>query len=87
GSSPNTDKLFQNNYDSTKKHPVFTDVSAKAGILIEGHGLGVNIVDINNDGWKDIYVSNDYLSNNILYINNKNGTFTDKAYEWLKHTS
>ncbi|MFX5785361.1 VCBS repeat-containing protein, partial [Acinetobacter baumannii] len=34
-----------------------------------------------------IYVSNDYLSNNILYINNKNGTFTDKAYEWLKHTS
>ncbi|WP_164081770.1 hypothetical protein, partial [Stenotrophomonas maltophilia] len=40
GSSPNTDKLFQNNYDSIKKHPVFTDVSAKAGILIEGHGLG-----------------------------------------------
>ena len=87
GSWPNTDKLLQNNYDSTKKHAVFTDVSSKAGILIEGHGLGVNIVDINNDGWKDIYVSNDYLSNNILYINNKNGTFTDKAYEWLKHTS
>jgi len=87
GSWPTTDKLFQNNFDSTKQHPVFSNVSAQAGILIEGHGLGVNITDINNDGWKDIYVSNDYLSNNILYINNKNGTFTDKAYEWLKHTS
>ncbi|MDP1844122.1 MAG: VCBS repeat-containing protein, partial [Sediminibacterium sp.] len=87
GSWPNTDKLFQNNWSNELKHPVFTDVSAKAGILIEGHGLGVSITDINNDGWKDIYVSNDYLSNNILYINNQNGTFTDRCAEYLKHTS
>ena len=87
GSWPNTDKLLQNNWDSAKQHPVFTDVSYQAGILIEGHGLGVNIADINKDGWKDIYVSNDYLSNNILYINNGNGTFTDRCAEYLKHTS
>lgn len=87
GSWPNTDKLLQNNWSNELNHPVFTDISAKAGILIEGHGLGVSITDINQDGWKDIYVSNDYLSNNILYINNKNGTFTDRCAEYLKHTS
>ncbi len=87
GSWPNTGKLLENNFSKTLKHPVFTDVSAKAGILIEGHGLGVSIADINNDGWKDIYVSNDYLSNNILYINNKDGTFTDHCADYLKHTS
>lgn len=87
GSWPNTDKLFQNNFDSTLGHPVFKDVSAKAGILIEGHGLGISIADINQDGFKDIYVSNDYLSNNVLYINNRNGTFTDQCANYLKHTS
>jgi len=87
GSWPNTDKLLQNNWNEALNHPVFNDVSAKAGILIEGHGLGISIADINQDGWKDIYVSNDYLSNNILYINNKNGTFTDRCAEYFKHTS
>ena len=87
GSWPNTDKLFESKYDSVLHHPVFTDVSSKSGILIEGHGLGVSIVDINQDGWKDIYVSNDYLSNSIFYINNKNGTFTDHCADYLKHTS
>lgn len=87
GSWPNTDKLLENHFDSSMHHPVFTDVSTRAGILIEGHGLGVSIADINQDGWKDIYVSNDYLSNNILYINNKNGTFTDQCAAYFKHTS
>jgi hypothetical protein len=87
GSWPNTDKLLRNDWNDSLKHPVFTDVSKQAGILIEGYGLGVNIVDINNDGWKDIYVSNDYLSNNHLYINNKDGTFTDRCAEYFKHTS
>ena len=87
GSWPNTDKLLENNFDSSLHHPVFTDISDKSGILIEGHGLGVNIADINQDGWKDIYVSNDYLSNNILYINNRNGTFTDQCNHYFKHTS
>lgn len=87
GSWPNTDKLFQNNFDSLLGHPVFKDVSKQAGILIEGHGLGISIADINQDGFKDIYVSNDYLSNNVLYINNQNGTFTDQCARYLKHTS
>ena len=87
GSWPNTDKLLENRFDSTLQHPFFVDVSTKAGILIEGHGLGVNIADINQDGWKDIYISNDYLSNNILYINNHDGTFTDQCANYFKHTS
>jgi enediyne biosynthesis protein E4 len=87
GSSKRTDRLYRNDFSKTLNHPVFTNVSKEAGILIEGYGLGVNITDINRDGWKDIYVTNDYLTNDLLYINNKNGTFTDEAGNYFKHTS
>jgi enediyne biosynthesis protein E4 len=87
GSFKTTDKLFENTFDSTLHHPVYKDVSKKAGITIEGYGLGINICDINNDGWKDIYVSNDYISNNLLYINQKNGTFKEECAQYFKHTS
>jgi enediyne biosynthesis protein E4 len=85
--SGKVDKLFRNDLDMVKGHPVFTDVSEKAGINIEGYSLGINIVDINLDGWQDIYISNDFLSNNIFFINNKNGTFTNRLSEILMHTS
>ena len=84
---PNTDKLFRNDWNDSLKHPFFTDVSAQAGITIEGFGHGVNITDINMDGWKDIYVTNDFIPDNLLYINNHDGTFTDKAGSYFKHTS
>jgi hypothetical protein len=87
GSSRSTDRLYRNDWDSLGKHPVYTNVSKEAGILIEGYGLGVNVTDINQDGWKDIYVTNDYITNDLLYINNGNGTFTDKAEEYFGHTS
>jgi hypothetical protein len=87
GSWPNTDKLLRNDWSDSLQHAVFTDVSRQAGILIDGYGLGINIADINTDGWKDIYVSNDYLSNNHLYINNRDGTFTDRLHEYFKHSS
>jgi hypothetical protein len=86
-SDVNTCKLFQNNWDELKKHPVFTNVSKAAGINKSGYGLGVNIADINQDGWKDIFVSNDYLSNDQLWINNHNGTFSDQSKQYFKHTS
>src|SRR2546422_1165365 len=77
------DQLYRNNGDGT-----FTNVSQEAGILRDvGYGLGVVVADFNGDGWPDIYVSNDDASNDGLYINNRNGTFTDKAAAWLKHTS
>ncbi len=81
------DKLYRNDWSDSLHHPVFTDVSQQAGIVDPGYGLGVSIVDINRDGWKDIYVTNDYLSSDLLYINNKDGTFTNKVGRYFKHTS
>src|SRR5262249_55545088 len=80
-------RLFRNDMDSALGHPVFHDVSDEAGIKYDGFGHAATICDINKDGWKDIYVSDDFLSNNILYINNHDGTFTDKSREYFKHTS
>ena len=75
--------LYRNNGDGT-----FTDVSAQAGILRQiGYGLGVVVADVNRDGRPDIYVSNDVSPNDVLYINNGNGTFTDRAAASLKHAS
>ncbi|MBY0481830.1 MAG: VCBS repeat-containing protein [Chitinophagaceae bacterium] len=87
GSHPNTDKLFRNDWNKELNHPVFTNVSKEAGITYEGYGHAVSIADINKDGWKDIYVTNDYLSNDLLWINNHNGTFTESLSTYFKHTS
>jgi len=84
---PNQGRLFRNDLDAVLKHAVFHDVSEEAGINEHGYGHGATVCDINNDGWKDIYVSDDFLSNNILYINNHDGTFTNRVKEYFKHTS
>lgn len=82
GSALSNDRLYKNNGDGT-----FKDVTLEAGITIEGYGLGLAISDLNYDGWPDIYVSNDYLTNDILYINNQDGTFTNKIKENIRHQS
>jgi hypothetical protein len=87
GRHPSTGRLYRNDYNPALKHPVFTDVSKQAGVTIEGYGHGVSIADFNKDGWKDIFVTNDFNSNDLLYINNHDGTFTDKATTYFKHTS
>jgi len=87
GSFFSTGHLYRNEWSDSLKHPVFRDVSKEAGITIEGFGHAATIADINQDGWKDIYVTNDFIGDNILYINNHDGTFTDKAKSYFKHTS
>ena len=87
GSGKSTGKLYEGKWDDRLKHSVFSDVSKKAGISIEGYGHAATIVDINRDGWKDIYVTNDFISPNILYINNHDGTFTNRSKAYFKHTS
>ncbi|WP_304232731.1 VCBS repeat-containing protein [Jiulongibacter sediminis] len=87
GENPNTDRLYRNDYSDSLGHAYFTNVSKEAGIQIEGFGLGINITDINRDGWKDIFVTNDYVTNDLIYINNQDGTFTNKLDDYLKHTS
>lgn len=82
GSAPNNDKLFRNEGNGT-----FTDYTLQAGIKEEGFGLGLAVADFNNDGWPDIYVSNDYISNDVLYLNQQNGTFKNVTSEYTGHQS
>lgn len=81
------DKLYKNEWNDSLKHPFFTDISTSVGINEPGYGLGITIADINKDGWMDIYVTNDFYNSDHLYINNKNGTFSDKVKDYFKHTS
>ena len=68
------DKLFEN------RNNKFIDVSEKAGIYgsIIGFGLGITVSDLNNDGWEDMYISNDFFERDYLYINQQNGTFKEQ---------
>ncbi|MCU0353387.1 MAG: VCBS repeat-containing protein [Cytophagales bacterium] len=77
------DKLFRN--DGT----IFTDVSEKAGIYgsLIGFGLGITIGDVNEDNWPDVYISNDFYERDYLYINNRNGTFTEALEQGMEHIS
>lgn len=71
------DRVFRNNGDGT-----FTDLSLKAGLAETfGNGLGVVSVDVNNDGWVDVFVANDSMVNQ-LWLNNGNFTFTNDAWYW-----
>ncbi len=81
------DRLYRN--DEVEGRRVFRDITRRAGIYSSqiGYGLGVNICDINNDGFPDIYISNDFHENDYLYINNGNGTFSERLTEMLAHTS
>ncbi|MFK5889124.1 MAG: VCBS repeat-containing protein [Flavobacteriaceae bacterium] len=77
-----SDHLYRNNGNNT-----FTDVTKEAGILNFGLTLSANIGDFNQDGWPDIYVSNDFTSPDYFYINNKNGSFKEVSKTALKHTT
>src|SRR4030095_1569897 len=88
GHSLANDKLYRNDGDPKGTgHPVFTDVSVEAGIKEDGYGLGVSVSDLNGDGWPDVYVANDFLSNDDLWLNNRNGTFTNCINVSLQHQS
>jgi len=67
----------------------YVDVTQEAGIYssIIGFGLGVTIGDVNLDGWQDLFVSNDFFEKDYLYINNKNGTFTESLEDFMREIS
>lgn len=75
-----SDRLYRNNGNGT-----FTDVSKQAGIQNYAFGLSATILDVNLDGYPDVYVGNDYIEPDILYVNNKNGTFTDHINDYVRH--
>ncbi|MFH0841577.1 MAG: VCBS repeat-containing protein [Bacteroidota bacterium] len=80
GKAINNDRMYRNNSDGT-----FTDVTIPAGIIFEGFGLGVAMGDVNKDGWTDIYVSNDFITNDLLYINQKDGTFRNEIRKYISY--
>ncbi len=85
GTSPNRDKLLRNDWNDQLGHPVFTDISQQAGIKLSGYSHSCLINDFNEDGWQDIYVANDYVTNDLIYINQKNGTFKNELASIFKH--
>ncbi len=87
GENPSAGRLYRNDWSTSLKHPVFKNVSQEAGIQVEGYGHSSIVTDINNDGWQDIFVGNDFLTSDLLWINNGDGTFTDKLKDYFKHTA
>ena len=80
GTAPSNDDLYRNNGDGT-----FSNVTKESGIICEGFGLGLALGDVNKDGYPDIYVSNDYISNDLLYINQGDGTFQNRIDKYLSY--
>lgn len=81
------DRLYRNDRNGGAVY--FTEVSALAGIYQSslGYGLGISVADLNNDGWEDIYIGNDFHENDYYYVNNKNGTFTESGSRAFDHYS
>ncbi|MCE2788325.1 MAG: VCBS repeat-containing protein, partial [Saprospiraceae bacterium] len=77
------DKLMQNQGGK------FVDVSEKAGIYgsVIGFGLGITVGDVNGDGWEDMYISNDFFERDYLYINQKDGTFSEELVNQMPSIS
>jgi hypothetical protein len=90
------DAKFKNQYDPRFSHKLFknnggkfVDVSKEAGMIsnIMNFGLGLAVADFNNDNWPDIYICNDYFEQDYLYINQKNGTFSEQMEQYFDHIS
>lgn len=75
-----SDKLFRNEGNGT-----FKDVSQQAGIWNSGFGLSASVIDINNDTYPDIYVANDFVEKDFLYVNNKDGSFSEQLDTYFRH--
>lgn len=103
GSGLSTDRLYRNVMSERAKErkadvsfsslshsfalPLFEDVSREAGITQEGWGLGVGVGDLNQDGYPDVYCANDFQSNDLAWINQRDGTFRNRIGDMLMHQS
>ncbi len=76
-----TDKLYRNDGDQ------FTDVTNASGVRSFGLTLSATVGDLNEDGWPDLYVSNDFSTPDYMYINNQDGTFKEVVKQTTKQTS
>jgi len=78
----NTDKFYRNDGGGT-----FTDVSTEVGIADKGYSLSASVSDLNLDGYPDIFVANDFEEPDIIYINNRNGTFSRREKTMLRNSA
>ena len=76
-----TPSMMRNNGDGT-----FSDVSAMCGIDHKAFGLSATASDVNNDGWPDVFIANDFEEKDYLYINQQNGTFKRQTKDSIPHT-
>ena len=81
GNSNANDAFYRN--DKGK----FIEIHTQVGIIDDGWGLGLGVGDFDNDGWEDLYISNDFLANDLIYFNNQRGGFWEKSKSLLAHTS
>ena len=78
-----SDRFYENNGND-----VFKDVSTQVGLIYDiGFGLNPQVIDLNEDGWLDIYVCNDFNYPDLVYINNRDKTFTEARDKVFKHLS
>ncbi|MEL6849406.1 MAG: VCBS repeat-containing protein, partial [Bacteroidota bacterium] len=77
-----SDRLYQNDGQGN-----FTDVSAEAGVQNFGLTLSATVGDYNQDGWEDLYLSNDFASPDLFYLNRGNGTFEEVSIQAMPHTA
>jgi enediyne biosynthesis protein E4 len=82
GSAVNNDHFYENLGNGK-----FKDITIAAGIVYEGYGLGIAVGDVNKDNYPDLYISNDYIANDLLYINQKNGTFKNQSKDFISYQS
>jgi hypothetical protein len=87
------DKIKENKYEESghlyrnNGNHTFSDVTDEAGVRNFGMSIGVVAVDFNNDGWKDLYISNDFNPPDFLYLNKGDGTFSESVKECTFQTS
>jgi len=81
GSELNSDRLYRNDNNH------FINITKQAGLINRSFGLSATIMDFNNDHWPDIYVANDFVEPDLLYLNNQNGTFSEAGKQIMKHIS
>lgn len=86
GSSPNRDRLYRNDWVAKVGHPVFTDISVEAGLQWDGYSHSALVSDFNEDGRPDIYVANDYVTNDLIYLRDSaTSTYTNQIARIFKH--
>ncbi len=80
------DKFYENEFNETGK-PTFVDRSIEWNVNLPGFGLGIAMSDFNQDGYPDLYIANDFITDDILYLNQNGEKFVDHSKDLLKHTT